>query len=52
MWTLTVPTKAIAQTVARHGGSTFHTSMFSTVNRALEVAVTRDVRAPGEEEAK
>ena len=47
MCKLTVPTKAIAQTVARHGGSTFHTSMFSTVNSALAVAVTRDVSVPG-----
>ena len=49
---LTVPTKAMAQTVAMHGGSTFHTSMFSTVNRALEVAVTREVSVPGEAAAK
>src|SRR5262245_7985897 len=49
---LTVPTKTIAQMVAMHGGSTFHTSMFSTVNRALEVAVTRAVNAPGEAAAK
>src|SRR5262245_32581099 len=49
---LTVATSAIDQTVAMQGGRTFHTSMFSTVNNALEVAVTRDVRVPGGEEEK
>ena len=49
---LTVATKAMAQTVARHGGSTFHTSMFSTVKSALDVAVMRLVSVPGERLAK
>ena len=52
MCRLTVPTKAIAQTVAKQGGNTFHTNMFSTVNNALAVAVTRDVSVPGEDAAK
>src|SRR5262249_41787250 len=30
---LTVTTKAIAETVARHGGSTFQTNIFSIANR-------------------
>ena len=33
-------------TVATQGGMTFHTSMFSTVNRALDVAVMRLVSVP------
>ena len=45
-------TSAIDQTVAMQGGSTFHTSMFSTVNSALEVAVTREVSEPGGDEEK
>ena len=40
-------TKAMAQKVATQGGSTFHTSMFSTVNSALDVAVMRLVSVPG-----
>ena len=43
---------AMAQTVARQGGSTFHTSMFSTVKSALDVAVMRLVSVPGERLAK
>ena len=42
----------MAHTVAMHGGSTFHTSMFSMVNSALEVAVMRLVSVPGERLAK
>ena len=38
---------AIAQNVAMHGGRTFQTSRFSTVNMALEVALMREVRTPG-----
>ena len=38
--------------VAMQGGSTFHTSMFSTVNSALEVAVMREVSVPGERRAE
>jgi hypothetical protein len=38
--------------VAMQGGNTFHTSMFSTVNSALEVAATAEVSVPGEEEEK
>ena len=34
------------------GGSTFHTSMFSTVNTAFDVAVMRLVSVPGERLAK
>ena len=49
---LTAATKPMAQIVARHGGSTFHTSMFSTVNKALDVAVMRLVSVPGERLAK
>src|SRR5207249_5685779 len=33
---LTVPISSIAETVAMHGGNTFQTNMFSTVNTALE----------------
>ena len=44
---LTVPSKAIAATVAKQGGKTFHTNMFSTVNTAFEVAVMRLVSIPG-----
>src|SRR5215471_3896272 len=43
---LTVATSATDQTGAMKGGKTFHTSMFSTVNSALEVAVTREVSVP------
>ena len=45
---LTVATKAMAQTVARQGGITFHTIMFSIVKNAFEVAVMRLVSVPGE----
>jgi hypothetical protein len=44
---LTVVTRAIAETVARHGGSTFHTNMFSIAKTALEVAEMRLVSVPG-----
>ena len=40
---LTVPTSTMAKNVARQGGSTFHASMFSTVNMACDVALTREV---------
>jgi hypothetical protein len=49
---LTVATRAIAQTVAMQGGSTFHTNMFSTVKNALDVAVMRLASAPGDRLAK
>ena len=50
--TLTVNTKAIAATVAAQGGSTFQTNMFSAVNTAFDVAVTRLVSMPGRRSAK
>ncbi|WP_258286176.1 hypothetical protein, partial [Escherichia coli] len=43
---LTVPTRVIAAKVAMHGGNTFHTNMFSTVNTAFDVAVIRLVSMP------
>ena len=49
---LTVRTNPIAANVAAHGGSTFHTNMFSTMNTAFEVAVTRLVSMPGMRSAK
>ena len=49
---LTVNTKAIAATVAAQGGNTFQTNIFSPVNTALEVAVTRLVSVPGIRSAK
>jgi hypothetical protein len=49
---LIVRISAIAATVAAHGGNTFQTNMFSPVNTALEVAVTRLVRVPGMRSAK
>ena len=52
MLQLTVATRAMAQTVARHGGSTFHTSMLSMVKSALEVAVMRLASVVGERPAK
>jgi hypothetical protein len=44
---LTIARKAIAPTVARHGGATFQTNMFSIVKTAFDVAVTRLVNMPG-----
>ena len=38
--------------VAMHGGNTFQTNMFSTVNTALEVAVMRLVSIPGSRSEK
>ena len=35
-----------------HGGITFHTNMFSTVNTAFEVAVMRLVSMPGSRSEK
>ena len=49
---LMVHTSAIAATVAAQGGSTFQTNIFSPVNTAFEVAVTRLVRVPGSRSAK
>ena len=49
---LTVPIRAIAATVAMHGGSTFQTNMFSTVKTALDVAVMRLVSIPGSRSEK
>ena len=45
--TLTMARNAMAPTVAKHGGATFHTNMFSIVKTALDVAVTRLVNTPG-----
>ena len=42
----------VGVTVAVHGGRTFHTNMFSAVNTALEVAVTRLVNVPGRRSEK
>ena len=50
--TLTVNTKAIAAMVATQGGNTFHMNIFSPVNTALDVAVTRLVKVPGMRSAK
>ena len=49
---LTVPIRAIAATVAMHGGNTFHTNIFSTVKTAFEVAVIRLVSIPGRRSEK
>ena len=49
---LTVPISRIAETVAMHGGNTFQTNMFSTVNTALDVAVMRLVSMPGSRSEK
>ena len=49
---LMVDTSAIAATVAAHGGSTFQMNMFSAVNTAFDVAVTRLVSVPGRRSAK
>ena len=49
---LTLIRKAIAPAVAMQGGSTFQTNIFSTVNTAFEVAVTRLVSIPGSRLAK
>ena len=52
MGRLTVKTRAIAANVATHGGNTFQTNMFSPVNTAFDVAVTRLVSVPGKRSAK
>ena len=49
---LIVSTNAIAATVATQGGSTFHMNMFSAVNMAFDVAVTRLVNMPGSRSEK
>jgi hypothetical protein len=49
---LTVATKTIAVTVAAIGGNTLSTAMFSAVNTALDVAVTRLAKVPGRRSAK
>ena len=49
---LTVPIRRIAETVAMHGGNTFQTNMFSTVNTAFDVAVMRLVSMPGSRSEK
>ena len=49
---LTVPISRIAEMVAMHGGITFHTIMFSTVNTAFDVAVMRLVSMPGSRSEK
>ncbi len=49
---LIVVTSAMAATVATHGGSTFQMNMFSAVNTAFDVAVTRLVSMPGSRSAK
>jgi hypothetical protein len=48
----TVLIRAMAATVAMHGGNTFQTNMFSTVKTALEVAVMRLVSIPGSRSEK
>src|SRR5580704_6866427 len=50
--TPTVATNPIAATVAAIGGSTFQTNIFSTVNTAFDVAVTRLAKVPGNRSAK
>ncbi len=52
MGALTVTTKAMAITVAMHGGKTFQMDMFCKVKTALEVAVIRLVNVPGIRSAK
>ena len=49
---LIVQTSVMAATVAAHGGNTFQTNMFSAVNIAFDVAVTRLVSMPGSRSAK
>ena len=49
---LTMARNAIAPTVAKHGGATFQTNMFSIVKTAFDVAVTRLVNTPGMRLAK
>ena len=49
---LTVPISRMAETVAMHGGNTFQTNIFSTVNTALDVAVMRLVNIPGNRSEK
>ena len=49
---LTVPINRSAEMVAMHGGITFHIIMFSTVNTAFDVAVTRLVSMPGSRSVK
>ena len=49
---LIVQTSVMAATVAAQGGNTFQTNMFSAVNMAFEVAVTRLVSMPGSRSAK
>jgi len=49
---LTVLIRAMAATVAMHGGSTFQTNMFSTVKTAFDVAVIRLVSMPGSRSEK
>ena len=49
---LTVPIRAIAATVAMHGGNTFQTNMFSTEKTAFDVAVMRLVSIPGNRSEK
>ncbi len=49
---LTVPISSMAETVAMHGGNTFQTNMFSTVNTAFDVAVMRLVSMPGRRSEK
>src|ERR1700742_3401491 len=44
---LTVAIRLIAAIVAKHGGNTFQTNMFSTVKIALDVAVIRLVSISG-----
>ena len=48
----TVATNPIAVAVAAHGGSTFQTNMFSTVNTALDVAEMRLASVPGNRSTK
>jgi len=49
---LTVLIRPIANSTAKHGGSTFQAPVLSTVKAALAVAVIRLARAPGSRSAK
>ena len=49
---LTMARYATAAMVAKHGGATFQTNMFSIVKTAFDVAVTRLVNMPGIRSAK
>ena len=52
MGRLTLIMRMMAEMVATQGGRTLHTSMFSTVKAAFEVAVMRLVKVPGNRSVK